>query len=422
MTKKITVAAIFFITIFNYYDNVKAFQSVSHYIIINQSSKMLTKNSVIRKAIEKYPSIAAWGSIAPDLGYHQLSTLINYSPWADRYHYYKVGSYAATQLKNALQSKDMKKIAFAAGWVSHISGDLACHGIYINPECGVYLNNVKGRKLHTQMEEEAEPYAWVNIGQYNIKDYNSNNISNNIFKDIEKIPFDLMNKTSVEVYGSSPSITEEKLCSKILITKIKTGIGYRYIDYNMSKKFLETNTRKERLEKAFKASENQCAKLLSCAENGNYGEFTDRWNLDVGISDSPISSLTVIITTGKEFGAGTDDNIYFGIQMKNGKSKEWLLDKPGYNDFENGDSDEYYLYINDRSFMPSMVNKAWVRKENNGSLFSDWLFKSFEINVNGKIVSSNSPNKWLTKKDNILKFNVNWSMLSNEQNKTVTKK
>ncbi|WP_242874993.1 MULTISPECIES: zinc dependent phospholipase C family protein [Clostridium] len=343
-------------------NNVKAFQPVSHYVIIEKASKNLSDNSIIRKSIENYPNIAAWGSVGPDLGYMQVGQLGNYSPWADRYHYYKVGSYASTQLKNALQSGDMKKIAFAAGWVSHISGDLACHGIYVNPECGVYLDNINGRKMHAQMEKEAEPYAWVNIGGHSINDYNSTNIPNNIFKNVDSIPFDLMNATSQQIYGTSPSVAEEKLWAKTLFTGFKTGIGYNYVNYNESKQFLSNGTREERLKNAFNEGEDQCYKLLSYSEAGDYSKFTDRWNLDVGRSNSPISSLTAIITTGTKLGAGTDDDIYFGIHLKSGEKKEWLLDKQTYNDFENGACDEYYLYINNVDFMPKMVDNVWIRK------------------------------------------------------------
>ncbi|WP_178138949.1 hypothetical protein [Clostridium collagenovorans] len=33
----------------------------------------LPKDSVVKKSIMKYPDIAAWGAVAPDLGYFQPS-------------------------------------------------------------------------------------------------------------------------------------------------------------------------------------------------------------------------------------------------------------------------------------------------------------------------------------------------------------
>ncbi|WP_242975340.1 zinc dependent phospholipase C family protein [Clostridium acetobutylicum] len=82
---------------------VKAFQPVSHYVVIEQAESKMSNDSIIRKAIEAYPNVAAWGSVGPDLGYMQVGELGDYSPWGDRYHYYKVGTYAAKQLKMHLK-------------------------------------------------------------------------------------------------------------------------------------------------------------------------------------------------------------------------------------------------------------------------------------------------------------------------------
>ncbi|URZ04394.1 zinc dependent phospholipase C family protein [Clostridium felsineum] len=399
--------------IFVFGSKVEAFQPVSHYVVIEQATSKLSENSLIRKAVEAYPNVAAWGSVGPDLGYMQIGSLGDYSPWGDRYHYYKVGSYASKQLQNALKSKDMKKIAFAAGWISHVTGDLACHGIYVNPECGVYLDNKDGRKQHKHMEAEAEPYAWVNIAGHSIADYNPSNMAGNIFKGVDDIPFDLMNETSEEVYGQSPSTAEEKLWATTLLAGLKTGVGYSYTDYNESKEFLSSNNREINLKCAFSQGINQCYKLLNYSENGDYAKFTDRWNLDVGKSNSPISSLTTIISTGTNIGSGTDDNIYFGIHLNNGIKKEWLLDKESYNDFENGAIDEYYLYINDIDFLPKMVDKVWVRKESTGSIASNWLFKGLKIDVNGNDVLNSEPNEWMTSENSTAEFNADFSGVTN---------
>lgn len=152
-------------------EEVQAFQSASHYALIQKVKDNLPSNSIIGQAIKEYPNIAAWGSIAPDLGYFQPGQLGGYAPWADRYHYYKVGSFAKTQLKEAIDSRDNKKIAFAAGWVSHVSGDLASHGIYVNPECGVYLDNESTRSTHSELEGKAEPYVWSTLGNQDMNLY-----------------------------------------------------------------------------------------------------------------------------------------------------------------------------------------------------------------------------------------------------------
>lgn len=395
----------------------KAFQPASHYALLKKVENDLPSNSIIRQAINKHSDIAAWGAIAPDLGYFQPSQLGGYAPWADRYHYYKVGSFATNLLKEALNSGDLKKIAFAAGWISHVSGDLACHGIYVNPECGVYLDNEEGRSLHSDLENIAEPYIWKTLASQDENIYTNKNLAN-IFSNTSKIPFDLINNVSNEVYGSSASTSEEKRWCDVLLAGLNTGIGYTYTDYETALSMLNKNDRIDRLKKAFLTANNHCSNLLQLAEKGDYSKFSDRWNLDVGESESPISSLTAIITTGTKSGSGTDDDIYFGIELKSGEKKEWKLDKSFYNDFENGDKDEYYLYINDLNFSPQLVNRIWLTKKHIKYSFGEsWYLDSLEVNVNGITALSESVNKWVKGNESIY-FNTNWSNITNTSDPT----
>lgn len=392
---------------------VQAFQSASHYALIQRVVQELPKDSVIKKSIMKYPDIAAWGAVAPDLGYFQPSQFGGYTPWADRYHYYKVGTYAAEQLKEALDSGDYKKIAFAAGWVSHVSGDLACHGIYVNPEAQVFMENKDGRGLHSELEKNAEPYVWAELGGLPIGVYEKKYLSY-VFSHVEDIPFDLIRNTSESVYKVSPSNFKKNQWCNVLRTCLNTGlVGYSYTTYDESIDFLNENGRKERLDKAFLTAKDQCVKLLNLAENKDFSKFTDRWNLDVGSSNSPISSFTVIIKTGSQIGAGTNDDIYFGIKLKTGETKEWKLDKDFYDDFESGDEDEYYLYINDSKFLPSSVSEVWLEKKSNkNSMGNSWYVESLNIDVNGENALWVNPNKWVEGNDT-LRFDTNWSNINN---------
>jgi hypothetical protein len=388
----------------------KAFGPASHFVLIQKVGNDLPQQSVIGQAIREYPSIAAWGATGPDLGYLQPAELGGYAPWADRYHYFKVGSFAKEQLQEALNSGDTRKIAFAAGWVSHISGDLACHGIYVNPESGVYLDNISGRDLHKKLENMAEPYVWSILGGLPISDF-KNEILGDRFSEVNSIPFQLMNSASNEIYGQCPSVDEEKQWSNILLAGLKTGVGYSYANYDEANSFLNESGRKERLTKAFLTAEDQCTKLLKFAEGGNYSHFSDRWNLDVGASESPISSLAAIVRTGTKSLSGTDDDIYFGIELKTGDKKEWLLDKSFYNDFENGDKDEYYLYINDVGFSPSLVKSVWLRKV--GSSFAgNWYLESLDVDVNGENALAVQPSQWVKGNDTV-DFDADWSSITN---------
>lgn len=394
---------------------VKAFGPAAHFALINKVANDLPEESVIGQALKEYPNIAAWGANGPDLGYIQPAQLGGYAPWADRFHYFKVGSFAKEQLKEALNSGDLKKIAFAAGWTSHVTGDLACHGIYVNPECGVYLDNVSGRALHKELESIAEPYVWRNLGELPLNNYEDKKLGDR-FSDVDEIPYGFLNSVSNVIYNDHPSTNEEKQWVTTMLAGINTGIGYIYKDYNDAISSLDENGRKERLVKAFSSAEKQCTNLLSLAENGDYSKFSDRWNLDVGASKSPISSLTAIITTGSKMLSGTDDDIYFGIELKTGEKKQWSLDKPLYNDFEKGDKDEYYLYINDIDFAPDLVKRVWVEKEGS-SLAGNWYFQSLKVDVNGNIALSVNPRRWV--KDSIpVYFDANWSNITNTSDPT----
>ncbi|MBD7912496.1 PLAT/LH2 domain-containing protein [Clostridium cibarium] len=395
----------------------KSFQPAAHYALIQKVKSNLSSASIIGQALREYPNIAAWGSLGPDLGYFQPSELGGYAPWADRYHYYKVGSFAKEQLKEALDSGDKKKIAFAGGWVSHVSGDLACHGIYVNPECGVYLDNEDTRSKHSELEKMADPYVWTTLGNQDQNLYINKNLAN-IYSKTGSIPFDLMNNVSQKIYNTSASTSEENGWCNVLLAGLNSGIGYTYTDYKVAVDYLNENGRKDRLNKAFSTAENQCTKLLEQAESGEYSNFTDRWNLDVGASESPISSLTAIVKTGTKSGAGTDDDIYFGIKLKTGDTKEWKLDKAFYNDFENGDNDEYYLYINDMDFSPNLVDKVWLEKKHKDySIGQAWYLDSLEVNVNGKIALSKDANQWVNGNDTVY-FDADWSSITNTSDPT----
>ncbi|MBU3133879.1 zinc dependent phospholipase C family protein [Clostridium gasigenes] len=389
-----------------------AFQPASHCTLIENVKENLPQESIIKKSLETYPGIANWGSNALDLGYLQPGQALERAPWADRYHYYKVGTFASEQLKMALASKDMKKIAFAAGWLSHVTGDLACHGIFVNPECGVYLDNENTRSLHRELENNAEAIVWADIAKKPIEDY-SKGIAP-IFSNIEDIPFDLVNDVSQKVYGVSANLSEEKLQCKTLIIGLQTGIGYNYGDLQKSKELLSQNGRLERLKNAFIDAQNKCTSLLIEAEKGDYSKFSDRWNLDVGKSASPISSLTAVVETGNEFGNGTDDDIFLNIQLKNGTIKEWKLDKKNYNDFEQGDNDEYYLYINEIEFAPSDVDKVIVKKKGvSSSIGADWYLKAITVNVNGTDALKQNVDNWIKGTNTVKEFKVDWSSITN---------
>ncbi len=374
---------------------VSAFKPASHYVILEKVAAALPTNSVIRAAIEQHKDIAAWGANGPDLGYANIRSALDYAPWADAHHYDRVGSLAKKQLQLALASGDKKKIAFAAGWVTHCIGDLYCHGVFVNPETGVYLDNVNTRDLHAQLENAAEKYVWVDIGSRTAAQHSSSNFSS-YFSDSSAVPTSLLVEATTSVLGSSP--TADTISSWISTTKSMayTGIvGYSFMSYNDSINFLSSQSNRiNRLKEAVRLSIEKSTDILKKAEAGDYSLFSDRWNLDAADDNRPIGTLTVRIKTGTLSYSGTNNDVYFGMELTNGKKKEWLLDKSGYDDFESGDYDSYYLYVGDTDFYPSQISRVWIKCLKTGLLYDDWYCQSVSVEINGVTKLQQTLNRW----------------------------
>lgn len=111
--------------------------------------------------------------------------------------------------------------------------------------------------------------------------------------------------------------------------------------------------------------------------------------------DEPLTSLEIEITTGSQFGAGTDGDIWFSIN----ENTRFLLDKDLYNDFENGDKDTYSIPLDSliRKGM-SMADIEYVNLSLEGgpSFAKDWFLKKVKVTANQKIILQVSPKRWLT--------------------------
>lgn len=240
--------------------NLFAFGPAAHYAVLVKAKNQLPAGSRVRTAIEQYMGIAMSGANGPDLGYGQVRVILGYAPWADQYHYDKVGSLAYYQLYDAIANGSNDKIAWAAGWITHVAGDLACHGKYVNPECGVFLDNSSGRDLHKDLERWSEPYTWVLAGQ-NIANYNSSYLPS-LFS-INSNAVAMLTATSQKVIGKSPSSSDVNSWFNLYTTSLTLGVGaYVYTDYNTALQNLNTGTRKARLDSAFNTAVNDAVQLL----------------------------------------------------------------------------------------------------------------------------------------------------------------
>lgn len=372
-----------------------AFKPAAHYVLVEEVVAALPSGSACALAVSQYPNVAAWGSNGPDLGYAQPRAALDYAPWADRFHYDRVASLAKRQLQQALASGDRRKIAWATGWLTHVVGDMAVHGLYVNPECGVYLADGSNHDLHGDLETWAEPYAWVHIGGHTEQSYQSQAWLSTCFSPfLTNADLGFFHDQVIQVFGVTPTVDVLDTWTDFFLTGLQQEIGYEYVSLATAESNL-TATRRTRLQSAFAAATDQAVALLTAAEEGDYSDFSDAWNLDASSSDNrSIGALVVTIHTSNVAGAGTDDDVYFGMRLADGTEREWKLDKPWYNDFEQDDTDDYYLF-SDGTFPASKVTAVWVRKSPDGFLGGGWSFGDIDIRVDGEVILTTHVGQWL---------------------------
>lgn len=99
-------------------------------------------------------------------------------------------------------------------------------------------------------------------------------------------------------------------------------------------------------------------------------------------------SITVRIRTKDVWLAGTDDYVYFGMELKDGRISEHLLDKSGYNDFERDDDDSYTVSLPASS--GAEINRVWIRKWKPAASASDgWHIRDIFVSGDGINVYKN---------------------------------
>ena len=393
---------------------VNAFKAGAHAVLTVDVAKALPETSIIRQAMLKYPNIAAWGATGPDIPANTLGIVLDRAPWFERYHYEKVGSYVGEQLKLALASGDEMKIAWAAGWVTHAVGDLYCHGVFVNPDPevnGVYLDNPDTKEMHGKLEAYADKVLYQDMSESH-EGYNPVNMQRTFAGFDADGVISLARQASFNTYGMAPSITDYrdwmKFFKRIYLDTGAAGIDnwvYNYTyqeatDALSSGKLSDYQqfggmTRMQRLTKAYTEAEAFSAALLQDAERGIYDGFSDAWNLDAYHKDSrSIGTLTVNVRTAHDQGAGTDDDVFFGMILEDGTSWERILDKTLYNDLENGDNDDYYLFVSSHNFPIRNIKKVYLRKKSDG-ITGGWKCASLRATVNGKALYDGEVNTWL---------------------------
>jgi phospholipase C/alpha-toxin len=92
--------------------------------------------------------------------------------------------------------------------------------------------------------------------------------------------------------------------------------------------------------------------------------------------------------------AGTDDYVYFGMKLANGRTVEFECNVPG-NDFSRNLDWAYEFNITDASFTAADITKVWIRKHDFTWRGDDLRLDFMEVYMKGKNVVDKSINQWL---------------------------
>ncbi|MFZ5353338.1 MAG: PLAT/LH2 domain-containing protein [Bacillota bacterium] len=411
--------------------NVSAWRAAAHYSLMVQVTEALPASNVFRIAMETYPDIAAWGAYGPDIPYSTDSNiwLVTDFRYGDKTHYDRIGSTAAQLLFEAKLSGSWEQMAFAAGYATHVFGDMDCHGKFVNPDAGVYMDGGND-ELHKELEIAAERYIWGNYSGLSIHEWDDHldnyfSSSNTRREEYMAIPFINANLKvfsfweNLYVLGVSDYID----CMENTEISWDTKIGYTYYTEEEMNKVL-TKERKARADEAFISGRDRAVAALIAAADGNFSHFKDTFNLDVANpADTPnkrIGTITVQITTCDAADSGTNNDIYFGIEFKDGYQYQKLLDHEGYDDFENSDKDRYYIYFPYDNYTVADISKVYLRSRDDTTFSDDWFVYSMTVDICETLSSgftrtctySKTIDEWMDDNDSIW-LNPTWSYLYN---------
>ncbi len=109
-----------------------------------------------------------------------------------------------------------------------------------------------------------------------------------------------------------------------------------------------------------------------------------------------IGKFHVVIKVADTYEAGTDDYVYFGMKLNDGRTLEFECNVEG-NDFSKGLRWGYEFKINDESFTAADITKVWIKKKDYTWLGDDLKIKYIQIYMKGKNVLDKTINDWIGK-------------------------
>jgi hypothetical protein len=195
-------------------------------------------------------------------------------------------------------------------------------------------------------------------------------------KEFEKMLLDLLEKATG--IPSTIKDIEEYLKSPATLINKGTFFSEPKATDLLDKEFADYGTNSDTLTQQFRA-------FSLCLTMGKFCLMgADNLNAYLGkpVYQKParyksVQKLNITIGTSKKTWSGTDDNVYFDLVVKDGRTFSILLDKPGYNDFESGDTDSYAFVLPQRIRYDQIT--AWRLRKDYLKVSDDWRVRYVQL-------------------------------------------
>lgn len=333
---------------------------------MNTDTSIMQNLAILEKNLNSYKK----GAVAPDFGqtgvdkdYAQYQDHF-FNPYTGKNFTYESWWYLAEKVDDTAESQTRNYVAQAVGkWKD---GNYA-EASYLLGKATHYFTDLN------------EPHHASNLTALDPTSYHSQ---------FEKYVETIKNKFLLDTIGEDKS--EYNAFSDKNLADFLTNQSYKYakLAYALSPKVVASSTWddwNEASELSLKNAQRSTATVIY--------RFLKEVTYGGQPITSPIGKFHVVIKTSNETNAGTDDYVYFGMELNNGMKKEFYCNLPG-NDFATGTVGSYEFEITDPSFDPAQVKNVWLRKAA-FNVRDDWKPETLDVYMQGNRVLNETINQWL---------------------------
>jgi len=440
--------------------SVYAWKPVSHVLLKDFVVDSLNTNNYFKIAMSKYPIIANWGAVAPDLGYNMDNSgfikfrwmnRMKYSvQYSDIVHYDHISDFTKALVKEALSSyktatnkadtiNSLKFMAFIGGWITHIAGDFNAHSIYVAPEAGYFISNETGRETHSELENIADAYLynkyeykyyylpdwdfdvkkfWKPIFGINAK--SENNISRReselYLKDMLDSAIDKFQKLFESIYNTKLNANIPLLASTYdRIYGEGSGFlaGFSAMPVHIAKQKIKIGNREHNIDSAFKKSVYDAINFLNNA-NSDSLSFSSGSNLDIG--DSATGTIAITIKVNVPCYSRGTNHIYIQFVSKDSiySPKYEISSKYGPLQFYFYKNEIFHFYLNlsnyqhenywDKTKISYVILSSRKRR---GHINHKFFAEDIKIEYDGDVIGRNLDKNTMIEVKKPLKISIN---------------